>query len=295
MHAHNTIKPWLRHAHDELLETSETPWPDAEILLAWLLEKPRTYLYAWPERPLEPDQIARYDQLIARRKAGEPVAYLTGRREFWSREFQVTRDVLIPRPETELLVELALAHIHSATPEHPFTVADLGTGSGAIAITIALECPGTTVVAGDISEKSLGIARSNAERLGAKNVEFYLSDWLDGLPPQRFDVIVSNPPYIPEHDPYLSKGDLRFEPAHALVSGNDGLHAIRRIAAAARQRLQAGGALLLEHGYDQAAKIQAMLHGLGYAAVSTHRDLAGLDRVTMGKYYWQEGNSSRPK
>lgn len=297
----DTIKQWLRHAYEELAEHTETPWPDAEILMAYVLGKTRTYLYAWPEHPLEAEQADQYRQLIARRKNGEPVAYLTGVREFWSREFQVTSDVLIPRPETELLVELALERIKAALvtplrggtsaapantdnpPARRCAVADLGTGSGAIAITLALECPRIDVVAGDVSAQALRIAKSNAERLGAGHVRFYLSSWLDDLPPQRFDVIVSNPPYIAERDPCLNQGDLRFEPPGALASGSDGLRAIRHIAATARSWLHPGGWLLLEHGYDQAPAVQSILLEQGYASPTTHQDLAGLDRVTMGR------------
>lgn len=274
-----TIKELLRQAAETLAATSYSPRADAEILLAHVLGKSRTYLFTWPEKQLEPEQEKCFRELIARRQAGEPIAYIVGAREFWSREFLVTPDVLIPRPETELLVELALERIPQ---DRPCLIADLGAGSGAIAVTIALERPQATVLASDISAQALTVAKANAERLGARNVEFVLSDWLDGWPPQRFDLIVSNPPYIVEGDPHLAEGDLRFEPAGALASGKDGLDAVRRIAADARQWLKPGGALLLEHGYDQAEAVQALLREFGYTDVASQRDLLGHGRVTLG-------------
>ncbi|BBL69754.1 peptide chain release factor N(5)-glutamine methyltransferase [Methylogaea oryzae] len=279
MSAQPVIKTLLFEASERLAPTSDSPRADAEILLAHVLGKGRTYLFAWPEKQLEPEQESLFLDLIARRQTGEPIAYLTGTREFWSREFLITPDVLIPRPETELLVELALDRIPQ---DQACVVADLGAGSGAIAVTVALERPKARVWASDISGAALAVAKANAERQGARNVEFVLSDWLDGLPPLPYDLIVSNPPYIAEHDPHLAEGDLRFEPTGALASGPDGLDAIRRIAADARGRLKPGGALLLEHGYDQAEAVQALLCGLGYRDVASHRDLLGHGRVTLG-------------
>lgn len=279
MHPPSTIKDLLSTTSATLAPLSDAPRLEAEILMAHVLGKPRTYLHAWPEKPLEPAQHAHYRELVARRQAGEPIAYIIGMREFWSREFWVTPAVLIPRPDTELLVELALARI---PPAAPCRIADLGTGSGSIAITIALERPRASVSACDISAAALDVARANAGRLGAANVEFILSDWLDGLAPRRFAMILSNPPYIEANDPHLAEGDLRFEPQSALASGGDGLAAIRRIVAEAGRRLEPGGALLLEHGYQQAASVRKLLCESGYVAVSSHRDLAGHERVTLG-------------
>lgn len=274
-----TFHELLSQAAAKLAPVSDSPRSDTEILLSHVLGKTRSYLYAWPERQAEPEQEQLYCALIARRQAGEPIAYLTGAQEFWSREFLVTPDVLIPRPETELLVKLALAFI----PENQaYAVADLGVGSGAIAVTIALERPQATVIASDISASALKLAAANAQRLGAINLEFVLSDWLDKLPPRRFDMILSNPPYIAADDPHLTQGDLRFEPPSALASGKDGLDAIRRIAADARRLLKPGGPLLLEHGYNQADTVQKLLRDLAYTAVASHQDLAGHYRVTLG-------------
>jgi release factor glutamine methyltransferase len=270
----------LHAAADALAAVTEEPRLEAEILLVQVLGKSRTWLRAWPEKPVEAAQEQQYQALLARRLAGEPIAYILGAREFWSREFLVTPAVLIPRPDTELLVELALALLPQSQPAR---VADLGTGSGAIAVSIALERPQVQVIAADFSTEALAVARSNAQRLGAANVQCCLSDWLDGLPPQPFDLILSNPPYIAENDPHLQQGDLRFEPASALVSGPDGLDDLRRIAAAARSRLLPGGWLLLEHGYDQAAAVRHCLHTLGYLKVASHRDLAGQERTTLGQ------------
>lgn len=270
----------LRHATEKLVPLTDAPRLEAEVLLAHVLGKPRTYLYAWSEQALSLEQAAHYSDLVARRQTGEPIAYLTGMREFWSREFLVTPEVLIPRPETELLVELALEQIPKT---QACTIADLGVGSGAVAITLALERPQATLIASDISAPALGIAKTNAARLGATNLEFVLSDWLDGIPAQHFDIILSNPPYIAENDPHLSMGDLRFEPQSALVSGKDGLDSIRQIAKTTCQWLNPGGLLLLEHGYNQAAAIRHLLKDWGYINVVSHPDLAGHDRVTSAR------------
>jgi release factor glutamine methyltransferase len=217
---------------------------------------------------------------LAQRLQGRPIAHITGRREFWSREFQVTPEVLIPRPETELLVELALARIQ---PEQTARIADLGTGSGAVAITLALERPKASVTALDLSPAALRIAEANAARLGAGNVRFVESDWFAALPAaESFDLIVSNPPYIAESDPHLGLGDVRFEPPMALASGPDGLDAIRHIVGQALARLNPGGWLLFEHGYDQSAAAQGLLKAAGFQAVGSFADLQGHLRVSGG-------------
>jgi len=221
---------------------------------------------------------ARFDELIAARLRGEPIAYLIGRRAFWSLEFDVAPGVLIPRPETELLVELALARmpVDLACP-----VVDLGTGSGAIALSLAHERPSAQVLGTDASGDALAIARANAQRLGIVNVTFAQGDWYDALGGAQFDLIVSNPPYIAQGDPHLVEGDLRFEPPGALSSGPDGLDAIRVIVADAPRHLNPEGALLVEHGWNQAERVRALLRDRGFVAIETVRDAAGHERITL--------------
>jgi release factor glutamine methyltransferase len=252
---------------------------DAEILLLHVLGKPRSWLIAHADDVLDMDVQTAYALLVERRVAGEPVAYIIGRRGFWSFELEVTPATLIPRPETELLVELALARLpHEAGA----AVADLGTGSGAIALAMAHERPGARVVATDASTEALAVAQRNALRLDVRNVTFMQGDWLTPLAGQRFNLIVSNPPYIEAADPHLGQGDLRFEPPDALASGGDGLDAIRRIVGDARGHLEVGGWLLFEHGWNQGEAARALLRAAGYADVMTVRDLEQRDRVSGG-------------
>jgi len=252
---------------------------DAELLLAHALGVSRARLYAWPEHEPEPMQREAFDRLVAARERGEPIAYLTGRREFWSLDLAVTPDVLIPRHETELLVELALDRI---AHDRKVRVADLGTGSGAIALALARERPLARVTATDASAAALDVARRNAARLGIGNVAFAVGDWYAALGDARFDLIVSNPPYIAAGDAHLAQGDLRFEPAAALASGADGLDAIRRIVADAPEHLADGGALLLEHGFDQSLRVRALLDAAGFQNVTSVSDNGGHERVTLG-------------
>jgi release factor glutamine methyltransferase len=252
---------------------------DAELLLAHALGVSRARLYAWPEHEPEPAQREAFDRLIAARVRGEPIAYLTGLREFWSLDLAVTPDVLIPRHETELLVELALDRMPR---DRAVRVADLGTGSGAIALALARERPLARVTATDASAAALDVARRNAERLGIGNVAFALGDWYAAVGDARFDLIVSNPPYIAAGDAHLAQGDLRFEPAAALASGVDGLDAIRRIVAGAAEHLDDGGALLLEHGFDQSRGVRALLDAAGFENVASVSDNGGHERVTLG-------------
>lgn len=252
---------------------------EARVLAAFAWEVAPAWLIAHDTDALSAGQAAAFGALLARRLAGEPVAYLTGRREFFGRPFQVTPDVLIPRPETELLVELTLARL---APDQPARILDLGTGSGCIAITLALERPRARVTAVDRSAAALAIARRNAASLDA-NVEFLTSDWFEALDNRRFDCIVSNPPYIAAGDPHLARGDVRFEPASALAAGPDGLDDLRRLIDVARAHLAPGGVLLLEHGYDQAATVCAMLAAHGYARPRSWPDLAGIPRVSGGE------------
>jgi len=252
---------------------------DAEALLLHLLRKPRSWLLAHADDLLDTDVRTAYALLIDRRFSGEPVAYITGRRGFWSFDLEVTPATLIPRSETELLVELALTRLPHAAGG---TVADLGTGSGAIALAIACDRPGARVVATDASADALTVAQRNAQRLVIDNVTFEQGDWLTPLAGQKFNLIVSNPPYIEAADPHLGQGDLRFEPAAALASGNDGLDAIRRIVGDAREHLEVGGWLLFEHGWNQGEAARKLLIAAGYAEVMTSQDLEQRDRVSGG-------------
>lgn len=252
---------------------------DAELLLAHALDKPRTRLRAWPEDPVSAEQADRYRALITRRVDGEPMAYLTGRREFWSLSLEVTPDTLIPRPETEHLVEAALALIPDG---EPVAVADLGTGSGAVAAAIASERPHCHVTATDACPRALGVAAGNLARLGLDNVTLRQGHWCEALAEQRFAVIVSNPPYVASGDAHLARGDVRFEPRLALSAGEDGLDAIRAITEAAVAHLLSGATLLVEHGHDQRPAVQALFHQHGYQKVRGYKDLAGIDRVVGG-------------
>jgi len=253
---------------------------DARVLLCHAVACDQAYLAGHADSALGEAEQRAFESLVARRAAGEPVAYLTGEREFFSLGFRITPAVLIPRPETELLVETALAHI---PPEAPCQVLDLGTGSGCVAITIAKHRPRARVTATDISRDALVIAAVNARTLGSDNVVFAHGRWLEAVGDQRFDVIVSNPPYIPERDPHLCSGDLRFEPRHALVGGGDGLDGIREIVAAASRHLTPAGWLVFEHGIGQAQHCRALLEAAGFREVFSRRDLAGIERVTGGR------------
>jgi release factor glutamine methyltransferase len=254
---------------------------EAELLLAHALGRSRAWLYAWPEFKPDAGPAATFACLVDARERGEPIAYLTGRREFWSLDLDVTPAVLIPRPETELLVELALARMpHDVA----CAVADLGTGSGAIALSLARERPLARVLATDASAAALAVAQANAQRLGISNVVFAQGDWCGALADARFDLIVSNPPYIEIGDPHLREGDLRHEPSSALASGADGLDAIRQIANQAPRHLAARGWLLLEHGWNQAASVRAILVAEGlFGPATSARDVAGHERVTYAQ------------
>jgi release factor glutamine methyltransferase len=253
---------------------------EARILLGHVLSKDRAWIAAHRDAAVDAIQLRTFESLSRRRRDGEPVAYLTGWREFYSLDLEVTSDVLIPRPETELLVELALTRIAS---DSPVRVLDLGTGCGAVALAIARECPRATVVGVDVSPAAIAIARSNAEKLGIPNARFVESNWYDAVAHESFDAIVANPPYIAADDPHLIEGDLRFEPRDALTPGGDGLDAIRILVAGVRSHASHGGWFFTEHGYDQASAVQAMLGVEGLSEVQTRRDLAGMPRVTFGR------------
>ena len=253
---------------------------DAEPLLVHALGRDRAWLFAHATDPVAGEAATAFRALVERRAAGEPVAYLTGHRGFWTLDLKVTPDTLIPRPETELLVELALARI---APDVPARVADMGTGSGAIALAIASERPLAVVVATDVAKPTLAVAVANAQALGLDNVWFRRGDWDQALGRDRFDLIASNPPYIAQGDPHLGLGDLRHEPPRALSSGADGLDAIRTIVAASPRHLVPGGWLLLEHGLKQGEAVRALLGQAGMVDVQTARDLEQRDRVTFGR------------
>jgi release factor glutamine methyltransferase len=253
---------------------------DAQWLLVHALGKPRSWLYAHGDDVADAALVARFEALVARRVVGEPVAYLTGRRGFWSLDLTVTPATLIPRVETELLVELALARLPR---DREPRIADLGTGSGAIALALAHERPRARVVATDASDAALAVARDNAIALGIDNIDFRRGDWLAALSGERFDLIASNPPYIASDDPHLGVGDLRHEPAAALASGCDGLDAIRMIVRDAPAHLVTDGWLLLEHGLEQGRAVRDLLHAAGFVDVATEHDLEGRDRVTLGR------------
>ncbi|MBU8975409.1 peptide chain release factor N(5)-glutamine methyltransferase [Lysobacter sp. MMG2] len=252
---------------------------EAERLLGHALGVGSTWLYTHRDDVPAAVETADFERLLERRLAGEPVAYLLGRRGFWRFDLQVTPATLIPRPETERLVELALERLPA---DRPLRVADLGTGTGAIALAIAHERPMATVIATDASADALEVARANAQSLGLAGVEFREGDWLAPLTGESFDLIASNPPYIAEDDAHLSQGDLRFEPRAALASGADGLDDIRRIAAGALAHLRPGGWLLVEHGWDQGAAVRAVFEAAGLEAVQTEQDWERRDRVTLG-------------
>ena len=253
---------------------------EVQCLLQHVLEVPRSYLLAHPEQALTTARQALYDALLQRRLQGEPVAYILGEREFFGLRFKVSPDTLIPRPETELLVELALQRI---PVDGQFRVLDLGTGSGAIALSIAHARPDAEITAVDASAAALEMARENARQLGVANTRFVHSDWFSGLTGQRYDLIVSNPPYVAAGDVHLSQGDARFEPMSALAAGADGLDDIRRIVAQAGDFLERDAWLLLEHGYDQADKVRSILQQHGFAGVMSVIDMAGIERVSGGK------------
>jgi len=252
---------------------------DAELLLGCALGMSREELIVAARRKLSVVESDRYEDLLRRRLNREPLAYITGRREFYGLELHVTPAVLIPRPETELLVDLALARIPAAAERH---VLDLGTGSGCIALSIAHARFRSRITAIDSAPGALAVARENAQALGIENVAFAEGNWFAPVAGQRFELIVSNPPYVAAHDPHLLQGDLRYEPRAALIGGVDGLDALRVIVAGAPAHLRPSGALLLEHGYDQGAACRILLEGAGFHAVRTWQDLAGRERVSGG-------------
>lgn len=271
------IRDWLPQAVTRLAG-SESPRRDAEVLLGFVTAKSRSWLKAFDETRLDEGQIAALDALLSRRAQGEPVAYLTGEREFWSLPLRVSADTLIPRPDTEVLVERALAVMSAQAGE----ALDLGTGTGAIALALASERPDWHVTGVDRIAAAVALAQRNGATLAIANASFSHSDWFSALAQRHFALIVSNPPYIDAADPHLAQGDVRFEPLSALVSSGEGLDDIRHIASQARGHLLPAGWLLLEHGWQQGDAVRAILQAAGYDAVTTWRDYGGNERVTGG-------------
>lgn len=275
-----TIDQWLRAAAARL--NTDSARLDVELLLGHVLGLARAGLYARLRDAIADDKLPLADALLARRERGEPIAYITGVREFWFMPLKITPAVLVPRPETECLVEFALARLPE---DRELTLLDLGTGSGAIALALARERPRATLHALDASSAALALAEENAARLDFRNLRFTLSDWFIALDPTlRFDLIASNPPYVSGNDPHLLQGDLRFEPRIALTPEGDGLSAIRTISAGACSRLVDGGWLLVEHGMDQGAAVRKIFENDGYTDISTERDMEDRDRVTLGRW-----------
>jgi release factor glutamine methyltransferase len=268
------------------LVDSDSPRLDLELLLCHLLDCDRTYLFMHPERELTALQAVAFDGLLQRRLAGEPVAHLTGRRGFWTLDLEVNADTLIPRPDTETLVEQALELL----PDGDYRVADLGTGTGAIALALASERSQWSLTGCDRVAGAVALAQRNATRLGLSNAHFVQGSWFEPLD-GRFAMIVSNPPYIDPADPHLGQGDVRFEPRSALVAEDKGLADIRHIAEGARSALESGGWLLFEHGYDQGGVVRALLDELGYCELATRPDLGGRDRVTLGRWLLESARS----
>ncbi len=273
------IQNCLATATQQLRSVTDSAILDAEILLCHALNKPRSHLRAWPEKQLQSAEYTQFLSLLDQRLQGLPIAYITGHREFWSREFKVSSHVLIPRPDTELLIELSLTLLkHQPNSQ----IIDLGTGSGIIAITLAAEIPSCSITATDISEEALQIARENAQAHQTGQIHFVHSNWFEKINPQLFNLVISNPPYIARDDIHLSQGDVRFEPASALISKDQGLKDITTIACQATQFLTANGTLLIEHGYNQKNEVQHIFKSLTYSKVTTYNDLAGNPRVTSG-------------
>ena len=277
-----TVQNALADAMLTLFDASSSPEIDAEVLLGHSLKQSRAWLLTYQEEELSKEQITEFQTLVNRRKNGEPIAYILGEREFWSLNLNVNSSTLIPRPETEVLVEVALEKA-----QLPFrgilSIADLGTGSGAIALALATELENAFITATDKSDDALAVAKQNAEQLGLSNVEFLNSDWFNNLSDHRFNIICSNPPYIENRDPHLQQGDLRFEPQSALASGPDGLFDIQHIISQAQHFLHVDGWLILEHGFQQVEQAHTLFTEASFVNINTRKDYAGHPRITYGQ------------
>ncbi|RTZ14064.1 peptide chain release factor N(5)-glutamine methyltransferase [Vibrio aquaticus] len=282
MSAENSVEYTLKQAVQQLQESgSDSPSLDAAVLLCHALDKPRSFLLTWPDKILDGAQLDQFDALLQRRIIGEPVAYITGEREFWSLPLKVSPSTLIPRPDTERLVEIALDKAVDIQGD----ILDLGTGTGAIALALASELPHRQVTGIDLKEDAQQLAQSNATSLNLNNTQFLAGSWFDPLASgTKFALIVSNPPYIEKEDPHLVQGDVRFEPLSALVADEKGLADIRHIATQARVFLEDSGWLMFEHGFEQGKPVRELLQSLGYEQVATYKDYGDNDRVTIGQY-----------
>ncbi|QIF94258.1 peptide chain release factor N(5)-glutamine methyltransferase [Proteus vulgaris] len=277
---------WLRQTALQLIE-SDSPKRDAEILLGHVTQRARTYLMAFNETLLSQDELTQLSQLLTRRIKGEPIAYLVGEREFWSLPLKVSPATLIPRPDTECLVEQALEKL----PTEPTTILDLGTGTGAIALAMASERPDCHIIGVDFQAEAVVLAQENATRLALNNTEFMESCWFSSLSGYQFGMIISNPPYIDENDEHIHQGDVRFEPLTALVAGNNGFADIEIIIETARQFLTDKGWVLLEHGWQQGEGVRKIFTDKGYCCVETFRDYGGNERVTVGRWNYDRNHS----
>ncbi|TYL48638.1 peptide chain release factor N(5)-glutamine methyltransferase [Marinomonas sp. IMCC 4694] len=273
----------LKGAYERLVFVSETAQLDAQLLLAHVLSVSTSYFYTWPEKVISDDMLVAFNQLLDRRAQGEPVAYLLGHQAFWSLDLEVSTFTLIPRPDTEKLVEVALSVLDTGKVSR---ILDLGAGTGAIALSLASEQPKSTVIGVDLIEAAVALAQRNAVRNNIRNATFVQSSWFDALHGQAlFDLIVSNPPYIDPDDEHLSQGDMRFEPRSALVAERHGLADIEHIVATAPTFMKVGAYLMFEHGYDQASAVRECLTTAGFTQVTNFQDLGGNDRVTIGQWF----------
>ena len=273
---------WLLNAATSVFSSfSDSASLDAELLLCHVLDCNRTYLFTWSDKELSPEQVAAFEQLVERRKAGEPIAHITGTREFWSLELAVNPSTLIPRPDTETLVEKALEIVASKSTGEGL---DLGTGTGAIALALASELPNWHWQGVDLQADAVALAKSNAQSNNIVNAEFYQSNWFENIEHKKFDLIVSNPPYIDPEDPHLGQGDVRFEPLSALIAEQSGMADVCYIVEKAKNYLVENAALLIEHGYDQGKAVRQQFVQHNYQNVETFKDLAGNDRVTVGYF-----------